>query len=79
MTKDRKSQVALHDVLAVGRLTSVPEAFRGVSVVHPVERLPREFDGLPKGRPGSHQLLAQDSWEACVTDAANAGDAGKAG
>jgi len=34
--------------------------FSGVSEVHPVERLPREFLGLPNGHYGSHQFLVDD-------------------
>lgn len=34
--------------------------FSGVSAVHPIERLPREFIGLPNGHYGSHQFLADD-------------------
>lgn len=33
---------------------------RGVSRVHPVRRLPREFAGLPNGHSGSHQFLVDD-------------------
>lgn len=34
--------------------------FRGVSVVHPVERLPREYVGIPNGHEGAHPFLADD-------------------
>src|SRR5207249_7695659 len=37
------------------------------SPVHPVERLPREFLGLPNGHAGSHQFLVDDFVQACVT------------
>jgi predicted dehydrogenase len=36
------------------------------SAIHPVERLPREFIGLPNGHNGSHQLLVDDFVTACV-------------
>jgi predicted dehydrogenase len=39
----------------------------GVSAVHPVERLPKEFIGLPNGHAGSHQFLVHDFVTACVT------------
>lgn len=39
----------------------------GVSAVHPVHRLPREFVGQPNGHEGSHQFLVVDFVEACVT------------
>jgi hypothetical protein len=35
--------------------------------VHPVERLPKEFIGLPNGHRGSHQFLVHDFVTACVT------------
>jgi len=41
--------------------------FAGVSRVHPVERLPKEYIGLPNGHRGSHQFLAHDFVTACVT------------
>ncbi|HEU5317200.1 MAG TPA: Gfo/Idh/MocA family oxidoreductase [Chloroflexota bacterium] len=50
-------------------LREIPEALRddffaGVSSVHPVQRLPREFRGLRNGHQGSHQFLACDFVEA---------------
>lgn len=36
----------------------------GVSYIHPVERLPASFVGLPNGHRGSHQLLLVDFLEA---------------
>lgn len=38
----------------------------GVSRIHPVERLPREFIGLPNGHNGSHQFLVDDFVRSCV-------------
>lgn len=51
---------------------SVPESlrddfFRGVTAVHPVERLPKELQGLPNGHEGSHLFLLCDFVEACVS------------
>ena len=40
----------------------------GVSWIHPVERLPGEFVGLPNGHRGSHQLLVVDFIEAVTTN-----------
>jgi hypothetical protein len=37
-----------------------------VSSVHPVDRLPREFLGLPNGHSGSHQFLVHDFVTACL-------------
>lgn len=53
-------------------LAAVPEALRadffsGVSQVHPVERLPPAFVGLPNGHEGSHQFLVLDFIDACRT------------
>ena len=36
------------------------EFFMGVSDVHPVDRLPESFRGLPNGHYGSHQFLVDD-------------------
>ncbi|MBT5875804.1 MAG: Gfo/Idh/MocA family oxidoreductase [Candidatus Latescibacteria bacterium] len=38
----------------------------GVSQVHPVERLPASFVGLPNGHAGAHQFLVDDFVTACV-------------
>jgi hypothetical protein len=35
--------------------------------VHPVERLPPAFVGLPNGHEGSHQFLVLDFIDACLT------------
>jgi len=43
--------------------------FCGVSSIHDVERLPREFDGLPNGHGGAHQFLADDFVKMCVREA----------
>jgi hypothetical protein len=40
--------------------------FVGVSEVHPVQRLPNSFAGLPNGHWGSHQFLVDDFVMACV-------------
>jgi hypothetical protein len=40
--------------------------YKGVSAVHPIARLPKEFLGLPNGHEGSHQFLVCDFVEACV-------------
>ncbi len=40
---------------------------RDVSRYHPVERLPKEFVGLPNGHAGSHQFLIVDFMEALQT------------
>ena len=42
--------------------------FTGVSPVHPVDRLPAEFIGLPNGHEGSHQFLVLDFLEAILNE-----------
>jgi len=77
-TLDPRGQTDLADLLrcrpakpdATGH-NAVHEALRGdffagVSAVHPVARLPREFVGLPNGHEGSHQFLVDDFVTACV-------------
>ena len=54
----------------VGDMHSLPGSdaiFRGVSQVHPVQRLPKEFAGLNNGHQGSHQFLVDDFVSACLT------------
>lgn len=76
VTKNEKMDVT--DVLScaavpakeVGGMSALPASdavFRGVSKVHPIERLPREFVGLPNGHNGSHQFLVDDFVKACVS------------
>jgi predicted dehydrogenase len=48
-------------------VTSTDGTHLGVSKIHPVERLPREFIGLPNGHNGSHQFLVDDFVKACVS------------
>lgn len=73
--RDRTDLTALltprHDFDAAAA-AHLPEALRedfhsGMTPVHPVERLPREFAGLPNGHEGSHQFLVDDFVTACVT------------
>lgn len=47
-------------------VTSEDGTHRGVSSVHPVARLPKEFVGLPNGHSGSHQFLVDDFARACA-------------
>ena len=37
----------------------------GAAAVHDIDRLPREFAGLPNGHAGSHQFLVDDFVVAC--------------
>ncbi len=40
--------------------------FEGLSQVHQIDRLPKEYAGLPNGHRGSHQYLVHDFVTACV-------------
>ena len=42
-------------------------SYSGVSCVHPVQRLPHSFIGLPNGHWGSHQFLVDDFVQACMS------------
>ncbi len=50
----------------MGKVTASDGTHLGVSAVHPVERLPEAFAGLPNGHAGSHQFLVDDFVMACV-------------
>jgi hypothetical protein len=77
-TLDPAEMTDLSELLATQRIPVPEEArrelhaalqedfFTGVSAVHPVERLPAEFAGLPNGHYGSHQFLVCDFVEAVV-------------
>ena len=78
VSKDGKETVNLTELLAcfgvpaheVGGMSALPASdaiYRGVSKIHPVERLPKEFAGLPNGHNGSHQFLVDDFVNACVS------------
>jgi predicted dehydrogenase len=80
VTKDRAKTEDLKALLSCGKVdcreiggamaAAMPEdaAFFGVSKVHPVARLPKEFTGLPNGHLGSHQFLVDDFVTACVSN-----------
>ena len=78
VTKNRDEMIDLSDLLApVGRpakpegemaaVTSADGTHEGVSSVHDISRLPREFIGLPNGHLGSHQFLVDDFVKACTS------------
>lgn len=48
------------------KVTASDGTHLGVSEVHPIERLPAAFAGLPNGHAGSHQFLVDDFVNACV-------------
>jgi predicted dehydrogenase len=49
-------------------VTAADGTHEGMSAVHPVERLPREYIGLGSGHSGSHAFLIDDFVRACVDD-----------
>jgi len=75
VTKNRDETINLNDLL---KCTDIPARnirsdvsdpgaiYTGVSTVHPVSRLPREFIGQPNGHAGSHQFLVDDFVKACA-------------
>ena len=80
LTKEREAMVRLDDLLActgvparaetaggMDQVTASDGTHLGVSPLHPVERLPREFVGLPNGHCGSHQFLVDDFLRACAS------------
>ncbi len=82
VTKSRDAAVALDDVLAssgvafahptsdppteMDLVTAADGTHLGASSLHDVQRLPREFLGLPNGHAGSHQFLVDDFVRACA-------------
>ncbi len=48
------------------KVTASDGTHLGASAVHPVDRLPEAFAGLPNGHAGSHQFLVDDFVHACV-------------
>lgn len=78
LTKDRDTCLDLTEALActgvaigqieggMARVTGADGTHLGTSQVHPVQRLPKEFIGLPNGHAGSHQFLVHDFVMACV-------------
>lgn len=55
------------DVGGMGSLPASDAVYLGVSKVHPIHRLPKEFVGLPNGHQGSHQFLVDDFVTACLS------------
>ena len=49
----------------MGAVTSRDGTHLGAAPIHPVDRLPREFAGLPNGHAGAHQFLVDDFVRAC--------------
>jgi predicted dehydrogenase len=77
ITSDPDELTDLTDLLTCGKVAApkehrdehgsvVDDLYSGVSKVHPIARLPREFLGLPNGHLGSHQFLVDDFVKAVV-------------
>jgi hypothetical protein len=81
MTKNPEETVNLTELLSCvvvpgqrvdGPMSALPssdDVHRDVSKIHPVERLPKEFEGLPNLHSGSHKFLVDDFVKACVSGA----------
>jgi len=67
LTKDRKATESLTDLLAASGVTTENGTYAGLSCVHAVSRLPKEFAGQASGHAGSHQFLVEDFVQACAT------------
>ena len=80
VTKNRDETRRLDELLACSgvpasqagdqmeQVTAADGTHLGASSVHPIDRLPGEFIGLPNGHAGSHQFLVDDFVRACVQD-----------
>jgi predicted dehydrogenase len=66
LTADRAQSERLDEALAPRGMITEWGRYESLARVHPVERLPREFAGLPNGHQGSHQFLVDDFVRACV-------------
>ncbi|MBT3275682.1 MAG: Gfo/Idh/MocA family oxidoreductase [Spirochaetales bacterium] len=77
VTKDRDDLLDLSDLLTcqdipvdptdgMAKLSGSDGTHKGMSQVHPISRLPKEFVGLRNGHSGSHQFLVHDFVSACV-------------
>ena len=70
VTKEPEEMTELNELLACADMpvetqgdvdkVVLQEFHSGVSQVHPVERLPKEFRGMPNGHLGAHQFLVDD-------------------
>ena len=68
VTRDPKELQDVTDHLAIQDLPAGDAGtYTGVSRVHPVDRLPRSFVGMPNDHLGSHQFLVDDFVRSCIT------------
>ena len=65
LTKERAPQ-RLDELLAPRTVITEHGAYTGLSSVHPGERLPAAFAGVPTGHQGSHAFLVDDFVQACA-------------
>lgn len=80
VTKDRESRQDITELLdsrgvpacekggTTAQKAGGAAVFAGFSRVQPVERLPKEYIGLPNAHGGSHQFLVHDFVIACASD-----------
>ncbi len=79
LTNNREDMMNLSDLLRCGKVpvdksrkdenkVVLEEFYSGVSEIHNVDRLPKEYAGLPNGHQGSHQFLADDFVKALATN-----------
>jgi len=66
LTRDASQALGLDDYLAPTGVVTDYGTYQGLSRVHPIARLPREFAGLRSGHAGSHQFLVDDFVRACI-------------
>jgi predicted dehydrogenase len=80
LTRDREATESVDEELActgvparshdpMSAVTADDGTHEGMSVQHPVQRLPREFLDIPSGHAGSHQFLVDDFVRAAVEGA----------
>ena len=69
MIKERRTTHALvvDELLASTGVTTERGTYAGLSRVHAVGRLPKEFAGQASGHAGSHAFLVEDFVQACAT------------
>ena len=77
--KDGEKNIRLNELLdasginvqeegGMEKVSSEDGTHLGVSQIHDISRLPREFQGMPNGHNGSHQFLVDDFVRACYED-----------
>jgi predicted dehydrogenase len=77
VTKNFSAAEDLEELLCIRSVSGIPATaaqssdpkavHKGVSRIHPVGRLPKEYIGLENGHDGSHQFLVDDFINSCLT------------